>query len=203
MKYRNYIIAAVLAWLTLFGLNAYNKNQKVLNDRLTSIETQLAYVEQQASYIPTPSPTPSPTPVATPVPTPSPTPISYSITTSEIVEKLINMGLPIARQTTFDETTDPNKLLNRPHAYVDKTNFFDSRVGTSEYSDCGMLEKFLNAEDAASRQKYIDNLITSGIGVTQYQLLYDNILLRFDADFTQSQVDEYDSAMKTILNLEE
>jgi len=203
MKYRNYIIAAVLAWLLLFGLNAYSKNQTALNDRLSSMEAQLAYVQQQAAYIPTPSPTPEPTPVPTEIPTPSPIPISYTITTEEIVKAMIAAGLPIARYETYDSTTDPNELMGRPHAYIDKTNFYDSRIGTSEYSDCGMLEIFENEEDASARYAYIDNLMLSGLGSIQYELLYDNVLLRFDADFDPAQVGEYEAALKEILGIKE
>ncbi|MEN6636108.1 MAG: hypothetical protein ABFC56_09670 [Clostridiaceae bacterium] len=203
MKYRNYIITAVLAWLLLFGLNAFSKNQSALNDRLSTMEAQLAYVQQQASYIPTPSPTPAPTPIPTAIPTPSPVPISYTITTEEIIQALIAAGLPIVRYETYDAITDPNELIGRPHAYIDKTNFFDSRIGTSSYSDCGMLEIFANEEDAEARYAYVDNLMLSGLGTIQYELLYVNVLLRFDADFDPEQVDEYDAAMKMILGIKE
>lgn len=203
VKYKNYIIAAVLAWLLFFGLNAYSKDQSRLNDRLSSIETQLAYVQQQASYIPTPSPTPSPTPVPTAIPTPSPIPISYTITTEEIVQALMAAGLPVARYETYDATTDPNELIGRPHAYVDKTNFYDSRIGSGKYDDCGMLEIFANEEDAAARYAYVENITMTGLGVAQYQFLYDNILLRFDVDFTPDQVAEYDAAMKIILDIQD
>lgn len=202
MKYRYYIIAAVLCWLLFFGLYAYNKNESTLNERLSTMETQLAYIQQQASYIPTPSPTPSPTPVPTVEPTPSPIPISYTITTTEIIQKLTDMGLPIARFETYDEDSDPNGLLGRPHGYTDKTNFYDSRIGTDEYADCGMLEIFTTAEDATARYTYVEGVTMAGLP-PQYQLLYDNILLRFDHHFKPSQVDEYDAAMKTILGLED
>jgi len=203
MKYRNYIIAAVLAWLLLFGLNAYNKNQTALNDRLVSIEAQLANVQKQAAYIPTPSPTPEPTPIPTEIPTPSPIPISYTITTEEIVKALMAAGLPIARYETYDATTDPNELIGRPHAYVDKTNFYDSRIGTGEYDDCGMLEIFENEEDADARYAYIDNRIMTGLIGIQYELQYENVLLRFDSSFDSVQVDEYDAAMKVILGIKD
>jgi len=201
MKYLKYVIAAVFAGLLIVGIVTYSKNQSALNDRLSSIEEQLTYVEQQAAYIPTPSPTPEPTPVPTEIPTPSPIPISYTITTEEIVQTLIAAGLPIARYETYDASTDPNELMGRPHAYVDKTNFFDSRIGTNSYSDCGMLEIFKNEEDASARNSYIDNLMLSGLGVIQYELQYGNVLLRFDADFDPAQVDEYDAAMKIILGI--
>ncbi len=203
MKYLKYIFAAIIAGLLVFGIITYSNNQSALNDRLSSIQAQLAYVEQKAAYIPTPSPTPEPTPIPTEIPTPSPIPISYTITTKEIVEALIAAGLPIARYEAYDATNDPNELMGRPHAYVDKTNFYDSRIGTGEYDDCGMLEIFNNEEDAAARYAYIENLIMTGFTGTQYELQYDNVLLRFDADFDPAQVDEYDAAIKAILNIQE
>ena len=201
MKYLKYVIAAVFAGLVIVGIVIYSKNQSALNDRLSSIEEQLAYVEQQAAYIPTPSPTPEPTPVPTEIPTPSPIPISYTITTEEIVQALMAAGLPITRYETYDASTDPNDLIGRPHVYIDKTNFYDSRIGAGEYDDCGMLEIFNNEEDAAARYAYIENLIMTGFIGTQYELQYDNVLLRFDADFDPAQVDEYDAAMKIILGI--
>lgn len=203
MKYRNYIIAAVAAWLLLFGLHFYGKNEAALAERLNTMETQLAYVQQQASYIPTPSPTPSPTPVPTSIPTSSPVPISYTITTGEIIQALIDAGLPIVRFETYDENTDPNEFMGRPHAYIDKTNFYDSRVGTSSYADCGMLEIFTNSEDASARAAYVENITMAGIGLPQYILQYDNILLRFDKDFKPAYVEEYNAAMKTIFGIKE
>lgn len=64
-----------------------------------------------------------------------------------------------------------------------------------------MLEIFVNEEDAEARYAYVDNLMLSGLGTIQYELLYDNVLLRFDADFDPEQVDEYDAAMKIILGI--
>lgn len=203
MKYRFYVISAVLAWLLLFGLHAYGKNRAALDERISSMETQLAYVQQQASYIPTPSPTPSPTPVPTAIPTPSPVPISYTITTGEIIQALIDAGLPIVRFETYDETTDPNDLMGRPHAYLDKTNFYDSRIGKGKYDDCGMLEIFANEEDATARYNYIENHIMMGLIATQYQFLYENVLLRFDADFKPDYVEEYYAAIRAILGLDD
>ena len=116
MKYLKIIIAAVFAGLLIFEIIAYSSNQSALNERLSSIEAQIACVQQQASYIPTPSPTPSPTPVPTAIPTPSPVSISYTITTEEIILALMVAGLPIARYETYDAITDPNELIGRPHA---------------------------------------------------------------------------------------
>ena len=116
MKYLKIIIAAVFAGLLIFEIIAYSSNQSALNERLSSIEAQIACVQQQASYIPTPSPTPSPTPVPTAIPTPSPVSISYTITTEEIILALMVAWLPIARYETYDAITDPNELIGRPHA---------------------------------------------------------------------------------------
>jgi hypothetical protein len=203
MKYLKYILAAILVGLLVTSIVVYSNDQATLNDRLSSIGARLAYIEQQAAYIPTPSPTPEPPPVPTEIPTPLPEPISYTITTEEIVNAMIAAGLPIARYETYDSTTDPNELMGRPHAYIDKTNFYDSRIGTNSYSDCGMLEIFENEQDASARYAYVDNLMLSGLGSIQYELLYDNVLLRFDADFDPAQVDEYDAAMKEILGIKE
>lgn len=201
MKYIRYIIAAVIICLLSIGIIVLIKSNSALSGQLSDIRTQLTSIQEQVSNIPTPSPPPSPTPATTPIPTASPIPVSYTITTGGIVQALIETGLPIARFETYDENTDPNDLIGRPHAYIDKTNFFDKRIGSDEYADCGMIEIFSNHEDAYARYLYIENIIMSGLTKTQYQLLYDNILLRFDNDFKPSQVDEYDIAMKTILGI--
>ena len=43
-----------------------------------------------------------------------------------------------------------------------------------------MLEIFVNEEDAEARYAYVDNLMLSGLGTIQYELLYDNVLLRLN-----------------------
>lgn len=167
-----------------------------ISQRLADMQTQLNTIQERVENIPTPTPEP------TPAPSPTNLPQTYTMTTEEIVQGLIDAGMKIGRHEVYDETTDPNDMFGRPSAYTDKANFWDTRVGTGKYDDAGMLEVFMAPDDAMTRMAYITNLYVSGLVQAQYCIRYENLLLRFDMDFKPSYVDEYVTAMSDILGMQ-
>lgn len=187
-----FLAITVVLLLCLVGCGRLNR----IESQLDEMQSELDEINQKVDAIPIPTPSPEPTPI----PSPSPTPLVYTITTKDIVEYFIASNLPVARYETYDEDTDPNDLFGRPLSYIDKTNFYDSRVGSSEYDGCGMIEIFENAANAETRELYIENLYSSGLIQTQYCIRYENILLRFDNEFKPSYVDEYTAALESLLH---
>lgn len=152
-----------------------------------------SYDEGYAAGVASVTPTPAPTE------TPEPTPTSYpygrlsTLAAIDAVNELIERGVDITRVVEYDEETDPNELLGRPHSYTQKVNF---RLNL-KYE--GTVEIFENIEDATARADYVEaisaNMPSAGYYVYQHDLAVFRIELRVtpsDAEAFNSVLDDMD-----------
>ena len=147
------------------------------------------------------------------------------MTAEEVVQKLKEKCPNIGEIVVYNEETDPNEKLGRPNQYTSKANFADTRLEQNEKTSMedlnneeytqnmteeekkvyiqsnnsptgGMVEVFLNKEDAKSRKDYIEALNSVS---TQYCYLIDCTLLRIEGNLTPTQAQEYETAFNEIM----
>jgi hypothetical protein len=88
-------------------------------------------------------------------------PESTKATPDAVLAGLKAAGLPVTLIVTYDEATDPNKLLGRPSGYEGKNAFSDSRlapdasVARDAIERGGSVEVYPTADGAEARAKYI------------------------------------------------
>ncbi len=125
-------------------------------------------------------------------------------TAESILLELKTSGLPITDVLVFDEVTDVNELLGRPHQYIGKADFQDNRVAREEYDNYptgGTIEVFSSKEDCAARCKYLQSLADGSLGafgVNQYIYKADYALFRVSYDLLPSQAAEYEKMFHQI-----
>lgn len=135
---------------------------------------------------------------------PSP-PVSPGLATAgALVAKLKAAGLPIGVVVVYTEATDTNHLLGRPHGYVSKANFSDTRVTATPSADPGAdeggsIEVFATAADLQARKAYLDKLAQGASIFAEYDYAEGPALLRLAATLTPSQAMAYDAALKKLL----
>ena len=145
------------------------------------------------TYTPYPTMIPSPTITATFTPTPTPNPQSLA---ESLLVAFQSSEIPITKIQFLDYKTDTNELLGRPHQYVVKVSWVDSRVNSSGEPDIdngGTLEIFLNSIDRQARQDYIEALSSSVSFLTQYVYGRDIMLLRLSHVLTPDEAKEYEN----------
>lgn len=113
-----------------------------------------------------------------------------------IINEIAASGVPAKLGTVYDENTDPNKLLGRPHGYLSKAEFTDSRV---EAETAGSVEVFENAADAEARAEYIQALGKSPI-FAEYTYVKGNVVVRVDKDLAPSDAKAYEDALNKIVD---
>lgn len=113
------------------------------------------------------------------------------IKAQSVIDAIQSSKLPITNITPKTAETDPNKLLGRPHQYVEKIDFKDSRVKDAEV----YVETFSNLEDLDARYQYVDEIAKKMPMVAQYQIKHKNVLVRLEKAFTPTQVAEYEKAI--------
>lgn len=128
-------------------------------------------------------------------------------TTGEAILKLKDVNQHVVKYTEYNEHTDPNYLLGRPHCYYSKTNFLDDRVDTelsSEYRslDDGTIEFFNSEEDCDKRCDHFVTVFKSSllIDVHQYIFKYNKAIFRVTYRLTPAEAEEYKHQMDSILN---
>ncbi len=111
------------------------------------------------------------------------------INVSSVIKSLQDADLPIPYYIVYTEENDPN---GGDSAYTEKGNFVDERV-EAEYSkeepQGGSVEIFETPEDAEKRAEYLQGF--SSLDSLQYQVMWDNVLLRLNNALTEEQVSEY------------
>ena len=95
----------------------------------------------------------------------------------------------------YTEDSDPNKLLGRPHQYIGKLNFSDTRYKETKASDFATIEIFQNEQDLDDRYNYVET-VTKSTPFLMYQFKHKNLLLRIPHEMTPSQAKEYEAALK-------
>lgn len=127
------------------------------------------------------------------------------------VTNKIAKAIPSVKLTvTYDATTDPNGRLGRPHQYVSKTAFDDTRVSDKpkaaedavqgrrdSISYGGTVEVFSTADDAAAWLADVDRgqQAISGLMLPDYLFRHDRVVVRVSHLLTPEQAAEYEKAI--------
>ncbi len=154
---------------------------------VTSCNTQpannLSQIEANAANVAQPSPSPSP-----------------ELLTSETVLKgFTTAKLPIKNIEIYTEETDVNKLLGRPHQYVGKINFGDTRIkNVGSDKTPNSIEVFSTDEDLQARKTYTEGFSKSGGPFLQYIYSHKNVLLRLSHELLPKDAAEYEKILKTL-----
>lgn len=112
-------------------------------------------------------------------------------------------GLPIGDITVFDEDTDPDDLLGRPHQYVDKANFVDTELSAEDQARSeGTVEVFANADDPSARKAYLEEVSGSQSLVGYYIYHSYTYLLRIPSEVSPSRAHEYEMAFLNVVAAE-
>lgn len=139
----------------------------------------------QATLQPTPTLTPKPT--STP---PPPTAAPQASRAENAVKAFQAAGLPIVDVVVYTAETDPNKLLGRPHQYIAKVSWKDTRLTTpSVASPGGSIEVFANTEDLQARKQYVESF--SAI-FPEYSYVNGLMLFHLSSDLTPDQAKVYE-----------
>lgn len=120
------------------------------------------------------------------------------LTAQGIVNSMKAQGLSIGEVASYDQNTDPNGLLGRPNQYIDKANFRDTELGpdsqTLDNGGDGTVEIFNNANDAAARKAYVDNISKTSPMLGFYSYQSGKYLLRVVFAMSPDRAKTYQSA---------
>jgi hypothetical protein len=108
----------------------------------------------------------------------------------------------------YTEATDTNKRMGRPHQYLSKTAFADSRIPLAEakkdsggrkdaISYGGTVEVFATAADAKAWADSIDAAMSKLTALITPDYIYRSgrVVIRASNDLTPSQAKEYETAL--------
>jgi hypothetical protein len=133
---------------------------------------------------------------ATSSPSPKPLPDAATLLTS-----IKSEGVPIDGLVDYTPENDPNHLLGRPHQYVHKANWHDSRIAASADFDIdggGSIETFAVEADLASRVAYVSHIAQSASQFAEYE--YSSVsglfFLRLSHYLTPNQANDYVVALQ-------
>lgn len=125
------------------------------------------------------------------------------------VTKQVTAAIPTVKTTVvYTDATDPNGKLGRPHQYVSKTAFADSRISKAKAkedangrSDAisygGTTEVFATDADAKAWVDYVDQIgqAVGGLVTPDYLLRHGRVVLRVSHLLTTAQVAEYKAVL--------
>lgn len=120
-----------------------------------------------------------------------------------ILERFRQAGLPVDEAQIYDETTDPNSLLNRPGQYFAKATWHDARIPGHPELDAdrgGTMELFRTPAELARRRDYLAGLMESIPWMLAYQYERGPVVMRVSRMLTPSQAAEYDRVLGDLVN---
>jgi len=133
--------------------------------------------------LPTVSPSPSPPPDA-----------------GALVGVLRAKGVAIGEVQVYTADNDPNSLLGRPHQYVSKVNWHDTRIAAANFDvdGGGSIETFSSSADLASRVAYVSRITQSAAIFAEYEYSSQSGLffLRVSHYLTPTQAKDYVIALQ-------
>jgi len=121
-----------------------------------------------------------------------------------VTKELANAGLPATLSVTFDESSDPNKLLGRPGGYTSKTAFTDDRVKApgakkGDLTLGGSVEVFASEDEAEKRAEYVKTIAASSPMFAEYTYLRGTVVLRVSKELTPTDAAAYEAALSKIV----
>jgi len=133
-------------------------------------------------------------------------PADAAAITSQLAAKIPSVKLTV----TYDATTDPNGKLGRPHQYIGKTAFDDSRVSSlpkakedavrdrrDSISYGGTVETFATIDDAKAWADYVDKAqqALGALATPDYIYQAGTVVVRVSHLLTAAQAGEYKTAL--------
>ncbi|MBB1244897.1 hypothetical protein GL263_15175 [Streptomyces durbertensis] len=132
--------------------------------------------------------------------------------TAEEATKALAAKIPTMKLTVvYDEDTDPNKRLGRPHQYVGKTAFADSRVDTAAANEAadgdthsidygGTVETFATEAAATTWVKYVEDMSKALGGFVTPEYVYRNgaTVVRVSSHLKPSDARDYETAVQQL-----
>lgn len=123
-----------------------------------------------------------------------------------VAQKLAAAGLPVGISVTFDESSDPNKLLGRPGGYTSKVAFTDERASKTaagakegDLSLGGSVEVFTSADEAEQRAEYIKKIATSSPLFAEYTYVRGPVVIRVSKELAPADAVAYENALGKIV----
>ena len=121
-------------------------------------------------------------------------------TAEQSVEELKSSGMPITNVVVYNETTDPNGLLGRPHQYTSKVNFSDPAHKDADIaSPDNTVEVFQYADDAWKRANVVRDVTKSMPASAEYVYQVSFYVLRLNHDILPEDAAKYEEAFKAII----
>ncbi|MFE2094769.1 hypothetical protein [Streptomyces sp. NPDC059460] len=133
------------------------------------------------------------------------------LTAADLAKALAENIPTVSTTVAYTETTDPNKRMGRPHQYLSKVQFRDSRIpeaGAAKDADGdktdiaygGTVEVFANDADAAAWAKSVDEMTQNLGGLLTPDYIYRSgrTVIRASSHLTPTQAKEYEAALGKI-----
>jgi hypothetical protein len=138
----------------------------------------------------------------TPSGTPSPEPLVRDFGAEDLIGAMADAGIPVGEVIVYNRKTDGNKLLGRPHGYVEKADWEDTRTDCFDfklegYSCGGTIELFDDFQDLKSRFAYLKAYASAesvgGIPVGGFYMWRTQFaVIRVGTPLTRQRANEYD-----------
>ena len=132
---------------------------------------------------------------------------SEQMNSLQAVDAFKSSGLPIGEVLSFDEATDPNKLLGRPNQYTQKVSFEDTTIeqpnpeflteGDQTFNG-GTIEVFSTEEEALGRKAYVESMTSGMPMIQQYIYVNHTAVLRLEKDILPSVAKKYEAVFMGI-----
>jgi len=175
-----------------------------------AVLTAVALAGCSSSKTTTPAAAPPAAGGAAPTPTAA-APAAAPAGDAKTVTAALTKAIPTVKLTvTYDATSDPNTRLGRPHQYVSKTAFDDTRVSSlpkaaedatdnrrDSISYGGTVEVFANDADATAWATYVDKAqqALGGLATPDYIYQHGAVVVRVSHLLTAAQAAEYQKAL--------
>lgn len=132
-------------------------------------------------------------------------------TAEQVTTALIKAVPSVKTLVVYTETTDPNGKIGRPHQYLSKTAFADSRINRADAkkddrgrSDAisygGTVEVFATEADAKAWADNIDRLSQAVSGLMTPDYLYRSgpYVIRASSHLTSTQAKQYQAVLNKL-----
>ncbi len=129
-------------------------------------------------------------------PSPKPAPDA-----SGLLASIKGKGVAVGEVQVYTADSDPNSLLGRPHQYVTKVNWHDTRIAAKNFDidGGGSIETFSVTADLASRVVYVSGITQGAAIFAEYEFSSQSGLffLRLSHYLTPTQAMDYEAALQT------
>ncbi|MEV7007538.1 hypothetical protein [Streptosporangium sp. NPDC051022] len=130
-----------------------------------------------------------------------------SLDAAGVVQTLAKQGMPVTLTVTFDQSSDPEKLLGRANGYSSKASFTDQRVDTSKVSGAkqgdvnlgGTVEVFGSAGEAEVRAAQLKELSKKPPALGEYNYVKGPVVVRVSKELMPGEALEYEGALGKIV----